>query len=232
MEMKGMMMDLVAFVRRWLSPRVFLALAAAATALPASGCCMLFGCNYKVLVRVDPNVETPKSMDIVWIFTEDPARATELETKFGGKMEDFFRTGRRNLSPAYYRFYRYRADSQLPLEVRPEPGASQEKFFGPFADAIPSGAVKGYLFVEYPNGEGDVEGGTKLPLLVYPTLPHYPNYSSAQPSGISVRISRDRIHVIPYELEAPLIIDQAERLKKAEEEAARVRSQPAAAKGN
>ncbi len=193
---------------------------------------MLFGCNYKVLVRVDPDVEAPKSMDVIWVFTEDPARTKELED-YRGKMEDFFRIGRRNLSLAYFRYYRYRADAEPPLEVRPEPGGGKEKFFGPFADEIPSGAVKGYLFVEYRNGEGVVDGAEKLPLLIYPTLPHYPNYREKQPSGVSVRIGRDRIQVIPYELEAPPVLDQAERLRKAEEEAARARSQtPAAGKGN
>ncbi len=184
-------------------------MAAAALAAAALG---LAGCStsYPVLVKVRPDLDAPKAVDIVWVLTDNDAVVNDQLLAFQKKgMAEYFRTGRSTLSPGYFRFHRFVLEGEMtgasPLEVRSDPGSTRPKLYGPYRETVPSGAGKAFLFVEY--GKGSETLG--LPMMVYPRFPTYPGYETKAPGGISIEIGRDACIVIPYEKENPEVIREA-----------------------
>ena len=176
------------------------------------------GCSsrYPVLVKVAADVDAPKAVDIVWVLTESDSVVSDEILAYKKKgITEYFRTGRATLSPGYFRFYRFLLEGEKesplqesgPLEVRSDPGSTRPKLYGPYAQKIPAGAVKGFLFVEYGKGAET----TGLPLMVYPKLPTYPGYEEVAPGGISIEVGREKCRVIPFEKEEPTVIQEARR---------------------
>jgi hypothetical protein len=171
------------------------------------------GCSsgFPVLVKVKPDVDAPKAVDIVWVLTENDAIVNDELLIYKKKgMAEYFRTGRSTLSPGYFRFHRFALQGEVggssPLEVRSDPGLGRAKLYGPYREPIPSGAAKGFLFIEY--GKGSESLG--LPMMIYPRLPTYLGYEDKAPGGISIEIGRDACKVDPYEKESPEVIREAE----------------------
>ncbi len=190
---------------------------------------LVAGCSsrFPVLVKVDPTVGVPKAVDIVWVLTENDGvlNAEILAYKKKG-MSEYFRAGRSNLSPGFFRFYRWLlpdeqwapGQEELPLEVRSDPGATRPKLYGPYEQKVPKGTVKGFLFIEY--GKGAEDALKLLPMMIYPALPTYPGYEEKNPKGISIEIKRDSCLVIPYREENPALIEEAELQRDARARAA------------
>jgi len=179
---------------------------------------LLAGCsgNFPVLVQVDPSVDVPKAVDIVWVLTE--SRVTEIDPQFKGKMSEYFKTGRSNLSPGFFRFHHFLLPGQQwtpgdnePLQVRSAP--DKTKMYGPYEDPVPKNAVMGYLFINYDKSAEKAQ--KQLPMMIYPKLPTFPGYEDRAPGGISIKIDRDDFFVKPYESEDPAVIQEAILLRNA-----------------
>lgn len=189
------------------------AAAAALSCFPilGGGCSMIFGKSYPVLVRVAPDVDAPKEVDLVWVLTDDPGAEKQLTD--ARDMAQYFRSGRANLSPGTFRFHSFLREGDMPLpgnpplEVRSDPGSTNHKFYGPYRQQVPSGARKGYLFISYEKAAQE----PRLPILVYPRLPSRFGYEDKAPRGLSITIGAEKYEVVPFEAESPQVVEEAKR---------------------
>jgi len=188
-----------------------------ALGLGAAGC----SSGFPILVKVKPDVDAPKAIDLVWVLTENDGVVNDELLAFKKKgMAEYFRTGRSTLSPGYFRFHRFTLDGgstgASPLEVRSDPGSTRPKLYGPFREPIPSGAEKAFLFIEYAKGSETMG----LPMMVYPRFPNpnFPGYEEKAPKGISIEIGRESCTVIPYETESPEVLREAEQQEESRAE--------------
>jgi len=189
--------------------------------------CSFFSRSFPVLVKVDPEVRTPKAVDIIWVLNEEssgPLQGRILKL-FGSEagMTEYFRNEREKLGQEVnIRFYHYQPESGAPPTAKEGPLWVTSKpdglnLYGPYLEKIPAGAAWGYLFIGY-----EKEAGARdLPYLVYP-------YFKLQPEkavkGVSIEIRKGEFRVIPYGEEKAEVIEKArlerEREKKNAEKAA------------
>jgi hypothetical protein len=196
-----------------------LSIPAVLAALIACGCSR----SFPVLIKVDPEVRTPKAVDIVWILNEESSGPLQnrilkfFDSEAG--MTEYFRNERQKLGQEVnIRFYHYQPESGEPALAKEGPlwvTSRQDglNLYGPYREKIPPGATWGYLFIGY---EKDA-GAKGLPFLVYPFFKVNPEKAV---KGLSVEIRKGDFRVISYDEEQEALIEKARQEREREKRSA------------